>query len=469
MKVLLLNPPTGRYIRSDRCQAPVDTRVAEPPRPPMDLAYIAAVLETVGIECKIRDYPMQGKSWDDVAEDLRNFMPDMLIIDVTTPTIENDLIICYMAKRIKPDILTIAKGAHFLIFDEEILTRFVDLDVVIRGEPENTIKDLASGKDYSGILGITFRQNSAIIRNPDRPFWENLDEMPFPARHLLDNQLYRTPDTDEPIAFVTTSRGCPSRCVFCAAGIVAGAKIRQRSVDSVVREIEECIVSYGIRSFFFAADTFTWHKDWVINLCREIIARKVKIRWGTNSRVDTLDEEMVGWMKDAGCYVIGFGAESASQLILDKIGKGITVGQIKDVVKLCNKHKVESFLVFVVGLPWETRESVLDTVNFVKETKASFIEVNIAYPLPGTEFYYIAKENGLFREAMLCGHNYSSPLIKSFYLTTAELIGFRKKILKTFYIRPRYVIVTAAKINSWKMAFSYFRYSIKLISNLIKT
>ncbi len=251
MKALLINPPTGRYMRSDRCQAPVDTRVAEPPRPPMDLAYIAAVLEDIDVECRIRDYPMENKRWKELAKDLYDFMPDMLVIDTTTPTIESDLIACDMAKKINPKMLTVAKGAHFLVFDKEMLEKFENLDIVVRGEPEITMKELGSGKDYSEILGITFRINSEIIRNPDRPFLEDLDELPFPDRHLFNNQLYRTPDTNEPIAFITTSRGCPYHCVFCAAGIVSGYKIRTRTVDSVVKEIEECIKKYSIKNFFF--------------------------------------------------------------------------------------------------------------------------------------------------------------------------------------------------------------------------
>jgi anaerobic magnesium-protoporphyrin IX monomethyl ester cyclase len=468
MKVLLLNPPTGRYMRSDRCQAPVDTRVAEPPRPPMDLAYISAVLESVGVACKIRDYPMEDKSWKEVSDDLQGFMPDIVVIDTTTPTIENDLITCDIAKKINFRIRTVAKGAHFLALDKEVLAKFKNLDIAVRGEPEITLQELAGGRDYSEILGITFRRDLEIIRNPDRPFLENLDKLPFPARHLFNNQLYRTPDTNEPIAFITTSRGCPRQCVFCAAGIVSGYKIRMRSVGSIIEEIEECIEKYGIKNFFFSADTFTWDKQWVINLCEEIITRDIKIRWGANSRVDTLDEDKATWMKRAGCYVIGFGAESASQFMLDKIGKDITVGQIENAIRLCKEYGIESFLVFVIGLPWETRETANETLRFVKKTQASFIEVNVAYPLPGTEFYNIARENGLFDEETLCGHNYSNPLVRSYSLSTDELRDLRKKILKAFYMKPSYIAKRISRINSLRLALSYFKYGTRLISNLSK-
>jgi len=466
-KTLLINPPTGRYMRSDRCQAPVDTRTAEPARPPMELAYMAAVLEALGIECKIKDYPMEGEGWQKVSADLKSFMPDMLIINTTTPTIDEDLKICGIAKSIKPDVQVIARGAHFLVFDKEILEKHNNLDAVIRGEPEITIQELGSGIDYSKISGITFRRGREIIRNADRPFCENLDELPFPARHLLNNRLYRTPDTNEPIAFINTSRGCADRCIFCAAGIVSGYKIRPRSVKSVIDEIEECIRKYKIRNFFFAADTFTRHKQWLIDFCNEVLRKGLKIRWGANSRVDTLDEEKISLMKKAGCYVIGFGAESGSQPMLDKMGKGITVRQTEDAVILCNKYDIKSYLIFVIGLPWETKETIADTIKFIRGTQASFIEVNVAYPIPGTEFYKIAKDEGLFNENNLLNHNYSSPLVRTFTLSTCELSKFRKEILKAFYMRPGYILKRIMKINSPGVALNHFKYGIRLIKNLM--
>ncbi|PIQ87317.1 MAG: hypothetical protein COV73_03585 [Candidatus Omnitrophica bacterium CG11_big_fil_rev_8_21_14_0_20_43_6] len=469
MKAFLLNPPTGRYMRSDRCQAPVDTRIAEPARPPMDLAYMAAVLESMGLECKIKDYPMEQKGWDAVSADIEHFMPDLLIINTTTPTIENDLLVCDLAKKINPPVKTIAKGAHFFVYDREIMNKFKGLDILIRGEPELTIKELAENNDYSGVSGVTFRRSNEIIRNTDRPFIQNIDELPFPARHLLNNRLYLTPDTKETLAFITVSRGCPGSCIFCAAGLVSGSKLRIRSIDNVIQEIEECITKYDIRNFFFSADTFTWDKQWVIELCTQLTKKNLHIRWGANSRVDTLDEEMAAGMKKAGCYIIGFGAESASQPILDRIKKGITVGQIEQAVNLCKKYNVNSFLVFIIGLPWETHDTIKETVKFVKRTAASFIEVNIAYPLPGTVFYNIAKENRLFDDALLAGHDYSNPLVKSLSLSTQELIKLRKKILRAFYMRPGYILKQIAQIKKINVAFSYLNYGIRLINNLLKT
>jgi len=394
-------------------------------------------------------------------------MPDTLIISTTTPTIYDDLIICGLAKGINPGMLTVAKGAHFSVFDKEILTMFRTLDIAIRGEAEVAVKEIACGKDYNQILGITFRDKAEIIRNNDRPFLENLDALPFPARHLLNNDLYRTPDTNEPIAFINASRGCAGGCIFCPAGLVSGNKVRLRSIGSVADEIQECVHKYKINSFFFASDTFTWNKQWVIGLCQEILNRGLKIRWGANSRVDTLDQDMALWMKKAGCHVIGFGAESASQEMLDKMKKGITVSQIEQAVMLCKKNNIESFLVFIIGLPWETKETAGETARFIKKTKPSFIEINVAYPLPGTEFYNIGKKHDLFSEGDLIGHDYSSPLVRSFAISTEDLCKMRKKMLRDFYLRPGYILQRIAKFKSPLVALNYFRYGIRLTKNIL--
>ena len=253
------------------------------------------------------------------------------------------------------------------------------------------------------------------------------------------------------------------------AGLASGHKLRIRGVASVIKEIEECITKYNINNFFFSADTFTWDKQWVIELCAKITKKNMHIRWGANSRVDTLDEEMVAWMKKAGCYIIGFGAESASQHILDKMRKGITVNQIEQAVGLCEKYGINSFLIFIIGLPWETNDTVNETIKFVKKTAASFIEVNIAYPFPGTEFYNIAKENRLFDDSLLMGHDYSNPLVKSFSLSTSELRNMRKKILWAFYMRFNYILKQIVKVKTVGAAFGYLNYGIRLITNFLKT
>lgn len=454
-KVLLINPPTGKYMRDDRCQAPVVSMTAQPPRAPMDLAYMAAMLESAGVECKIRDYPFESAQWCDFEQDLKLFKPDCLIISTTTPTLDFDMKACSIAKQAGRNILTVAKGAHITEHSEEVLQSYSDLDIAIWGECEFAARELAV-QEPGGIRGISYRDGARIVKNGERPRLEDLDRLPLPARHLLNNDLYRTPDTNRPIAYILTGRGCPHRCIYCAVSVASGYRLHIRSVDSVVAEIEQCYRQFGIRDFFFRSDTFTWSEAWVVSLCRSIIDKKIKIRWGTNSRVDTISEERLRWMKKAGCYVVGFGVESGNQDMLDRMKKKATLRQAENAVQLCRQFGIKTYTLFLFGLPWETRESAEETIRFAVKLNGDFADFNIAYPLPGTEYFDIAKKEALF-EGSLTGFDYGNPVVKSHALSTQDLIDIRKRAIKAFYFRPGYMLKTLLSIRSPKVLCSYAR------------
>ncbi len=462
-KAFLIYPPTGLYMRDDRCQAPTEGMTAQPHRAPMDLAYMAASLEKVGVECRIKDYPSEKQSWEDLINDIKVISPDLLVISITTPTIEEDLKVCKLAKEIRKDILIVSKGAHYTKNDEDVLKEWLDLDIVIRGECEFAVSDLLLKDNLSDVLGITYRENGKVLKTKDRPLLENLDLLPLPARHLLNNNLYITPDTKEPIAFIHTGRGCPHKCIFCAVPSVSGYKFKIRSPESVIDEIKECITNYGIKVFFFRSDTFTMDKKWVIKLCNLIVKEGLKIRWGTNSRVDTIDEERLLWMKKAGCWIIGFGVESGNQGMLNKMKKGTTLEQSNKAIKLCKKFKIKTYLLFILGLPWETKETAMDTIKFAKELNGDFVDFNIAYPLPGTEYFELAKDSVLCDLSSLSGYDYANPLVRSLYLSTEELIELRKKALVSFYFRPKYIAKTLLNVTSIKVFSSYLYSGLRLL------
>ncbi|MFQ5952629.1 MAG: B12-binding domain-containing radical SAM protein [Candidatus Omnitrophota bacterium] len=464
-KAFLIYPPTGMYMRDDRCQAPVKGMTAQPMRTPLDLAYMAASLEREGIECKIKDYPSEDARWLTLKEDLQHFNPDMLIISITTPTMYQDLKACSIARKLNKDVLVVSKGAHYLTKDEKVFEEFKDLDIIIRGESELTVADIATAGDLENVPGISFIKNGKIIKTPDRPFLDDLDKLPFPARHLLNNDLYLTPDTKEPITLIYSGRGCPYQCIFCAVPPVSGHQIKLRSPENIVDEIEECVKKYGIRDFFFRADTFTFDEKWVIEICKRIIDKGLKIRWGTNSRVDTISENRLKWMKEAGCWVIGFGIESGNQESLDLMKKRAGLDDARKAVSLCRKHDIKTYTLFIIGLPWETRKSVKDTIRFAKELDGDYMDINIAYPLPGTELFDMAKEEELFNEKEVHGYDYSKPLIRTRHLTTEELIDIRRLARLGFYLRPRYVLRTLLSIRSPKVLLNYMRAGLALLGD----
>lgn len=207
-KILLIYPPSPVMNREDRCQQPTKELLVIPPLPPTDLMYLAAVAEKAGLDAKIADYS-QGGNFEN---DLKEFQPDYLLINVATPTFKNDLSSLTIAKEICPDIITIAKGAAFLTVAFEVMYFQKDLDLILFGEPEETLREVLEGKEFSKILGLYYRDDLRAKFTGPRPFIDNLDKLPFPARHLVDNNIYRRPDNNKVQAVIKVSRGCPFHC-----------------------------------------------------------------------------------------------------------------------------------------------------------------------------------------------------------------------------------------------------------------
>jgi radical SAM superfamily enzyme YgiQ (UPF0313 family) len=455
-RALLINPPSGMYIRDDRCQVPVKG-LSSGLRTPLDLAYMAAVLEKEGIGCVIRDCPAENKTWQDLRKELEGGNFDMLIVSVTTPTLYADLSACDIAKEINPDIMTVAKGAHFAAEDKEVLERFKNLDIAIRGEYELAVRELGRGKPPGEILGITYRADGAIKRNPDRPFLENLDILPLPARHLLNNRLYIRPDTGEMMTSIQTNKGCPARCCYCLVRTVSGSKIITRSPESIASEMEICKKKFGIKNFYFRADTFTWDKDWMIKVCKCIIDKKLDAGWVCNSRVDTIDEDRLRWLKKAGCWMIGFGIESGDQDILNKMRKGTTLQQAVNAIDLCRRFGIKTYLFWVLGLPWETEGSIKNTMRFAKRIKGDFAEFHIAYPFPGTDFYYTGLENNLFSKEDLYKGNVKSGIVRTFTLSEERLQYYQRRITRGYYLSPWRIIRLLKGVHSPKVLLNYIK------------
>ncbi len=331
--------------REDRCQQPTKELLVIPPLPPGDLMYLASIAEKAGLTAKIADYSQGG----DLERDLKEFQPDYILINVATPTFKSDIAAAAAAKKISPNITAIAKGAAFLTHAFEAMYYAKDLDYIIHGEAEETLREILIGKKPSEILGIYYREDIRVKFTGSRPFITDLDSIPFPARHLIDNNLYRRPDTNEVQAVIKVSRGCPFHCFFCLATPVAGAKVRKRSPENVVAEIRECVEKYGIKNFLFWSDIFNIDKTWVMELCWMIIDSGLKITWSANTRADTADEEMAEMMYRAGCRLVSIGVESGSQEILNHIGKKITLDDVRLTVKIFKKFGIKVYNYFVIA------------------------------------------------------------------------------------------------------------------------
>ncbi|HUT04940.1 MAG TPA: radical SAM protein [bacterium] len=449
-RVLLVVPPTGLYLREDRCQSVVESHAISFARPPLVLLEAAAILRESGAECFVEDYPASGGDWERFEAAVRSIAPDVLVLNVTGPTVIEDLRACQIAKSVNPDILTVAKGGYLFLYDEDVLGRFGDLDVIYRGEVDFRISALLDGS-FVTTDGYSFRKDGLFGRTRDAEYLEELDRLPFPARDLIDNNLYISPDTRRRLTVIQTARGCPSNCIYCLVPRVSGKRLRSRSPENIIQEIEECISRHDIHEFYFNADTFTINREWVIELCRGIVDRGLKIRWGCNGRVDTLDELRLEWMKRSGCHIISLGIESGDQAMLDRMQKGITLAQSSRAVGLCRQFGIDAYMFFILGLPWETPESVQRTLDFALELDGDFAEFILARCFPGTKLYDICRELGLLVEKDAI----QEPHFRHLYLTEGEVERFRDECFRRFHFRLRYIISRLVRSRNPVITMNY--------------
>lgn len=468
MKVFGIVPPTGKFIREDRCQTPIRKLKTIALRPPIDLLHATAAFESAGCECRLTDYPGEETGWDALEADLRSFQPDVLIMSITTPSLIDDMKTATLAKKVNPAIKTIAKGAHFNKLDRDSMEKYPDLDAVLRGEYEETCMDIGRGKPWSEITGMTWRNEAGeIVRNADRPLANDLDALPYPARHLANNALYVRPDTGEMQTTILTNRGCPFHCIYCLANQVSGTKNRYRSVENVMGEIRECVEKHGIRNFLFRSDLFTQNKKWVISLCQAIIDSGLKIEWASNSRVDTVNPEVLSWMKKAGCWIIAFGVESGDQQTLDLIAKQATAEDAFKAIRWVREAGIKSSAYLLLGLPWDTHESVDRLIEFGRKLDPDVLEYFYAYPFPGTPLYEVCVKEGLLKDGEIPKEAYDGPAVRGLHLSVEELKALRSKAMRSFYLRPSKIAKTLMSTRSPKEFGNYLRLGFIQLKSIV--
>jgi radical SAM superfamily enzyme YgiQ (UPF0313 family) len=453
--------------REDRCQVPTKDVAIAPPLPPTDLMYMAAMAEAAGAECRIIDYSLAGGTHEDLGRDLREFRPDYIFMSTTTPTLENDLAACRAAREALPGVVIAAKAAHFLRFGIKVLAAHPELDIAIRGEAEFAVGELVSGRPRAEVPGITWRSPEGPANTPDRQYEDDLDAIPFPARHLVDNSLYVRPDTGRPQAVVKVSRGCPFNCFFCLATPVSGRRVRRRSPANIIEEVRLCIERYGIRDFLFWSDIFNLDRAWVVALCEAIQASGLRFGWATNTRADTVDPAMARLMKKSGCHLVSIGIESGSQEVLDRMGKKTDIAMIREAVGTIHKAGLRTFAYYVIGLPWDTRATVEETVRFAIELDTDYANFFTATAFPGTRFFEYAMDEGLFDEVTtredLFMDAYYQPTVRGHHLTKDEITALHEEAVRRFFFRPRYILKTALKIRSLTELRNYARAALGLL------
>jgi radical SAM superfamily enzyme YgiQ (UPF0313 family) len=468
-KIFFIYPPSERINRDDKFQKPLKGLFDATQLPPTDLMYLAAVAENItedfdgnpiSYEAKIKDYSLfDGNQLAEFESDLKNFAPDYLVLNVSTTTFQKDMSVLKIAKNIFPEIITIVKGAFFLTNKTGVLYDYKDLDYVIIGEAEETLKEILQNKNPKDIQGLGYRDGFVAKYTGKRPFILDLDKLPFPARHLINNDIYKCKDKKKTFAVIEVSRGCPHHCFFCISTPFSGSFIRKRSPESIIEEVKECIDKYNIKNFMFRSDNFNDDSEWTISLCTQIIESGLKISWKTNSHVANLDEDVADLMSVAGCKSVILGVESGSQFILDKIGKKVTIDQIREAVKCLNASKIKVYTSFVIGLPWDDEYTIEDTIDFAIELGNDFAIFNIVAPLPGTRLYNYVRKNKLTDKKLDWSKAYCEPIVKTHFLSKEKVLELQTYAIKRFYLRPRCIFKLICCIKS----FSEFKYNCKLL------
>ena len=439
-----------------------------PPFTPLGLGYLAAVLEKNNYEVDVIDCQALGISYDTFKTEIKKRQPDVLGMTSTTLTYKSALRIAKIVKEVCPSCLTVLGGCHVTFWDDKALQECPDLDVVVRKEGEHTIIDLVErlevSKDFHDILGITYRKGEEIIRNPDRPYIEDLDSLPFPAHHLWPlDRLRKYGNVMFPIM---TSRGCVFWCEFCSAVRMFGRGYRMRSPKNVVDEIEFLHKTYGSDTFTFYDDAFTVDQSRVEAICREIHDRNLRITWDCGTRVDMVTKDLLQKMKNAGCVAVWFGVEAGSQKVIDSMGKGFTANRTKKAFKLAKEVGLMTIASVVFGFPGETRETALETIKFILDIDPDDVGYYIATPYPGTPMADNVKKMGWLRVTDFDKYDTATPIFELPTLSMQELREIREKAFHRFYLRPTYIIRMFAKggtygFSATKTALAHLRRAIK--------
>ena len=413
---------------------------------PLGIAYLAAVLENDEHEVKVVDCPPLSMNHDRLKREIASFEPDIVGITSVAVTFPSALQAAHIAKETCPQALVVLGGPHATFMDISTLNECADVDVVVRGEGEKTILELAHctfrDEKVHNVAGITFKKNGKIVRTPDRLFIQNLDELPYPALHLFPLEKYRF--FGKKILPIITSRGCPFQCPWCVTSRMVGRKFRARSPKSVVDELEILKNIYRADAICFYDDAFTLDKKRAHEIFDEMLKRKIDIPWDCQARADQVSRELLNKMHEAGCQFISFGVESGSPQLLKTMSKGTTVEQNENAVKWAKEAGLLVATSLILGYPGETIETLKQTLDFIWRVKPDIVYLCMATPYPGTRLYELVNNLGWKMSEDWSRYDTVQPVLENPSLPTDYLKEVRKEFYNKFF-SPLYTLRHSCK------------------------
>ena len=436
-KISLVNPPPLKGVYRHQLYLPIG------------LAYLAAVLEEDGYDVTVIDCPALEMDLKQLKKKLASINPDLVGITSMTPTIQSALLSASAAKEACPDAMVVLGGPHVTFMDEQVLSEEAAVDVVVRGEGEETLLELAENvsntKSLNKIQGITFRNNDGqTVRTPTRPFIKNLDELPRPAYKHFPLEQYRL--FGRRMLPIMTSRGCPSQCSFCTTARMFGKAFRARNPKNIVDELEWLRDEHGADAFSFYDDTFTLDKKRAIEICEEIRNREIGLPWDCQTRVSVVSEDILLKMREANCQQVFFGVESGCQKILDAVHKGTTVEQNERAIRLAKAAGLFVSVSVIIGYPEETKEMLQETIDLIRRAEPDDVYICVATPYPGTQLRRVVEDMGWEMSNDWGQYDTITPVFANPNLSADEIRKLRTSFYNSFY-SPKYVLRHLFKMN----------------------
>ncbi|MCX5816438.1 MAG: radical SAM protein [Proteobacteria bacterium] len=452
MKVLLVNPPAVHEIKGPHPLKADDMGVF----PHLGLMYIAAMLQqNKEFEVKLLDMALEKTDEKDLADLIKDFQPQVVGFSSYTDCLYDLKVLVDAVRKEASRIVICIGGPHVEAYPNETLNTF-PVDCVIRGDGEYSFRELCrrvrDNKSWKDVRGVGYKDlENTVLNEP----WqvENLDEPPFPPRHLSSMERVKSAVArGAGITSICSSRGCPFPCTFCNSPY---KQYRLRSAQNVVAEIKQCYEEFGINEFFFFDDLFNLNKQRLSEMCEAIKSLPFKIIWSFRGRINFLDEEVLRSCKEAGCNRIHFGVESGTERVLKIFKKGVELQDIRNVFELCHKVGIETVGNFIIGAPTETREEMDATFRFAYSLNPTFVEFHVLVPYPYTEIYKNMLSSGLLKEdvwkkfALNPQPEFNPPLCED-NLSSEEMYKLLNEAYRKFYFRPAYVFKQVFKLVSFK-------------------
>lgn len=430
MKILLVHPP-NQLVYDKFSRAPIK-------RLPIGIAYVAAYMEQHGYDVSVLDPEALDLGSSEILSRVTDLSPDVIGFSCTTPLFPIAVQLAEDIKKLLPHVKIIIGGPHISAMPAQSLEASSAIDFVVFGEGEESLLELIRALEhsgpYGGIAGVGYREGGRATLGPPRPYIQDIDSLPFPARRLFPMDRYRDPlHYDEPYTLLVTSRGCPFKCVFCASSVTWGRRVRMRSTENVLKEIDEVVKEYGIRNITFADDTFTLNRERTIEICKGIVERGYDIRFLCSSRVDTIDESRLEWLQKAGCKVISFGIETGNPDIMKVVLKGINLDQVVSTFAMVKKYGITVHSSYIIGNPGDTHETIEQTIQFALDSGTDEAQFSISTPFPGTDLWKSALEKGLISSQDFSSYKwYYSVAANLSHVKDEDLIEYQRKGYRVF-------------------------------------